>query len=66
MKTNQSLTERAIRLVVGLVMVWFSLYKAMTPAWLLLLAILGLILIVTGLSGYCPIWDLLKINTNKK
>lgn len=66
MITNQGSFERTVRVIIGLILVWVALYKAMNPAWLWFLAIAGLIMIVTGLSGYCPVWQLLKINTSKK
>ncbi len=65
MLNNMGLWDRIIRTILGVGLVWLALYRAMQPAWIWGLAILGLILIVTGLSGYCPIYQLLKISTKK-
>ena len=66
MKINQGAVERTLRVIAGLVFIWIALYSRLSPTWIWGLAIVGLVLIVTGLSGYCPIWQLLKIDTSKK
>lgn len=66
MKVNQNVMERIVREGIGLVLIWAVLYYFSSPLWIWTLSIIGLILIVTGLSGYCPLWGLLKIDTSKK
>ncbi len=63
---NMGTLDRVIRLLVGIGLVWFALYQAMPTVWIWVLVIIGLFLIITGLSGYCPVYHLLKISTNKK
>ena len=63
---NQNMTERIIRMVLGLILVAFVLYmKSLAPIVVWVLAIVGLLLLVTGASGYSFLWQIFKINTNK-
>jgi hypothetical protein len=60
MKKNVGAADRALRVVVGLVIL--SLYFAVEPAyrwWTLL----GLVPLVTGAVGWCPAYTLLGIKT---
>jgi hypothetical protein len=65
---NQGMIERVIRVLLGLALVWMVLYASMGLAdiWKWTLTVVALLLIVTGISGICPLWMVLKINTNKK
>lgn len=62
---NQSDTERFVRIVIGGVLLLAATYVAMNIILVWVLIILGLILILTGLSGYCPCYKALRINTRK-
>jgi hypothetical protein len=65
---NQGTMERAIRVLLGLALVWIVLYASMGMAdlWKWTLTVVALLLIITGLSGVSFLWMLLNINTNKK
>jgi hypothetical protein len=65
MKINVGATERVIRAVVGLILIWAALYFTMPAVWVWILSILGLVLLATGLLGICPIYYLFKIDTSK-
>ena len=60
MKCNVGPTDRIIRIVIGLVIaiagVVFDSY------W----GFVGILVMATGLFGYCLLYPLLKLNTNKK
>jgi len=61
MKSNVGRTDRIIRIVIGLGIaivggVIFDSY------W----GLLGIAILATGIFGYCGLYPLLKINTNKK
>lgn len=61
MSVNEGKTERTIRVVVGLfLLVGLPIMLSGTARWW---ALVGLIPLVTGLTGYCPVWSLLGINT---
>jgi len=57
MKTNMGLSDRAIRLFVGLT--FLGLGTAFDKPW----GLLGLIPMLTAGLGFCPLYPLLGINT---
>jgi uncharacterized membrane protein HdeD (DUF308 family) len=66
MKINEGRTDRIIRIALGIVMLVLGI--AVLPAgWLAwVVNVLGAILLVTGIVGFCPLYALLKLNTLKK
>ena len=57
-KNNTGKVDRLIRIIVGVVLVGNVFTGLQTPiGWI------GLILIVTGVFGVCPLYSLLGINT---
>lgn len=61
MKKNIHSIERVIRVIVGLVIISL-VFIGPQSAW----GWLGLIPVATGLSGWCPPYSILGINTCKK
>ena len=61
MKLNIGSMEKVIRIVGGIVLIALA-YTETLGMW----AYIGVIPLVTGLMGWCPIWSLLKINTRKE
>lgn len=57
---NVGPTERVIRVIMALVFFYLGLTVS---AWFYILTAFG---ILTGISGYCPVYHLLGISTNKK
>ena len=60
MKLNLSTVDRVLRVVFGLAIVVYFFttpYKA--------LGLVGVILAVTGLVGFCPIYRLLRVSTRR-
>ena len=65
MKTNESVLDRVIRVIVGLVLLALYLFGFLA-GWLGIVAVvLGAILLITGIVGFCPLYALLKISTKK-
>jgi hypothetical protein len=62
MKQNIGSVDKWIRIVVGLVLLSMILWA---PGGLKWLGLLGLILLVTALLGFCPLYALLGISTHK-
>jgi uncharacterized membrane protein YuzA (DUF378 family) len=57
-KENVGKTDRIIRIIVGILLVGNVFYALQNPVgWV------GVILIVTGIAGICPLYSLLNINT---
>jgi hypothetical protein len=58
MKTNEGKWDRLFRVIGGLLILSMAFVGPQT-AW----AYLGIVPVLTGLIGYCPLYSLLGINT---
>ena len=65
MKTNESSLDRIIRVIVGIVLLALFFTNMVAGILGIVFVILGAILLLTGLIGFCPLYALLKIRTNK-
>lgn len=69
-KKNLSMIERAARVALGgALTIWclFSIFSGESLIWLLVhiaLIALGIDLIVTGIRGYCPLYNMLGWSTS--
>jgi hypothetical protein len=60
MKHNVGDTDAVVRIVLGM-LIWFSGF--IFHSWL---SMLGLVLVLTAMINFCPLYRLLGINTAKK
>lgn len=60
MRANIGKVDRALRIIVGLVLIGLSL-SGVIGWW----GWLGIIALVTAFVGFCPLYAMLKINTGK-
>jgi hypothetical protein len=65
MKTNESNLDRIIRIIVGLVLGVLFFTGAVTGVLGIIFIVLSVLTLVTGIIGFCPLYALLKIKTNK-
>lgn len=65
MKTNESGLDRIIRVVLGIALIVLGFAGYVTGTLGLIFKIVGPIALLTGLIGFCPLYALLKIKTNK-
>jgi hypothetical protein len=65
MKTNESNMDRIIRGLVGIVLLVLYFTNVAAGTLGIILLIIGAILLLTGIVGFCPLYTLLKINTKK-
>jgi len=61
MKKNMSNLDRGIRIALGIVILSLIFFLSGGIRWI---GLLGLIPLVTGIFGFCPLYALLKIKTN--
>lgn len=61
MKTNENKVERIIRVVVGIVLLSMVVIGPKS-----LLGLIGIVPLVTGLAGNCPLYTIFGISTCKK
>ena len=67
MTKNAGTIDRIIRIVVAALFVYlaFAVVGA-TSVWGIILLILAVVFLFTSLSGFCPLYTLIGVNTNKK
>jgi len=65
MKANESGLDRIIRVVAGIVLLALYFLGTVTGAVGIVFIVLGAILLLTGVVGFCPLYALLKFRTNK-
>jgi hypothetical protein len=65
MKLNESGLDRIIRVVVGIVLLALYFTGSVAGGLGILFVVLGAVLLITGAIGFCPLYALLKIRTNK-
>ena len=65
MKANESGLDRIIRIVVGFVLFVLYFTGVVSGTLGIVSLVVGAILLLTGLVGFCPLYALLKIRTNK-
>ncbi len=66
---NESTVDRIVRAVVGVILLWAGLrpLAGLQAAVLgIIVALIGLILVITAITGFCLIYRLLGISTLKK
>jgi hypothetical protein len=63
---NESSLDRIIRVLAAVVIAVLYFTGVISGTWAIVLGIVGLILLVTGLIGFCPLYKLLGISTLKK
>ena len=69
MKANEGKTDRIIRLVLGVLLIWGGLWplSGLQAAFLgVVVAFIGLILVVTSITGYCALYSLFGISTKQE
>jgi len=65
MEQNESLTDRTIRLFLGIIILFLSYFFAV-GFWEILFYVIAIILIIEAFTGYCVFYKLYGISTNKK
>lgn len=65
MKVNESMVDRVVRGLVGLVLLALYLSNTVTGTLGIVLVIVGAVALLTGLVGFCPLYSVFKFRTNK-
>ncbi len=65
MKANESAVDRLIRVLLGIVLLALNFADVVTGSWGIVLLVLGGIVLITGIVGFCPLYAILKFRTNK-
>jgi hydrogenase/urease accessory protein HupE len=62
-KCNVGGVDRGARIVLGVLLLGIVLFIAMSPIWQTVLAVLGVVALVTGAIRYCPLNALLGVDS---
>ncbi len=62
---NEAGWDRVLRVILGVVLLWLGFGGVVAGTLALVFEILGFILLITGLVGWCPLYSLLRIRTKK-
>jgi hypothetical protein len=63
MKLNESNTDRVIRAVVGIVLLYLGFWGGLGGGLAIAADVIGAVLLITGAVGFCPLYALLKLST---
>ncbi|MBA3072351.1 MAG: DUF2892 domain-containing protein [Anaerolineae bacterium] len=66
MKMNESGLDRIIRVVVGAALLALYFTQVIAGGLGIAAVVVGAVLLITGVVGFCPLYGLLKIQTRKK
>lgn len=65
MSQNESTSDRVIRFVLGAVLVYAWYAALVTGVVAIVVAAVGIILLITGIVGWCPIYSLFGSGTSQ-
>jgi hypothetical protein len=60
---NVGMADRVIRLIAGLVFIGAFALNMVADPWVYLVGLVGVIALITGAVGTCPLYSVLGINT---
>ena len=63
---NVGMIDRVIRVILGIILLYLFVVNMVAAPWSYLVALIGLILLVTGVIGTCPLYSMLGMNTLSK
>lgn len=66
MKQNESMVDRMIRVVLGVVLLFLGFGGALSGFTAVVADVLGFISLLTGAVGFCPLYTLFKFSTLKQ
>lgn len=62
---NEAVWDRVVRLVLGLILLYVGWGGVVAGAGGIVLGIFGVVFLLTGLTGFCPLYTLFKFSTKK-
>jgi len=63
---NVGMIDRVVRIIIGIILIAAFALGWVAAPWSYLVALIGLIVLVTGIVGTCALYSLLGMNTLKK
>jgi hypothetical protein len=65
MKANESVSDRAIRVTLGIILGLLVAFKVVVGGLAIAIGIVAALAIITGLVGFCALYALLGLSTRK-
>ncbi len=69
MKRNEGRIDRLIRVALGAVLLYLAFFSGSAAfasgIWHWLAIVVGIVMLVTAVTGFCPLYRVFGINTNK-
>ncbi len=65
MKRNEGTADRVIRVLLGIILLYLATAK-LSGTLAVILGVIAVILLVTGVTGFCALYKVLGVNTAKK
>ena len=65
MKCNVGTVDRAVRIILGIVLLWLGIFVLGAAGWGWLLIVIGALALGTGLAGRCLLYIPMGVNTCK-
>jgi hypothetical protein len=65
MAANVGGADKAIRIIVGIVLLAAAFFQVATGTWAIAAYVVGGIALVTGVFRFCPAWAIFGVNTCK-
>ena len=66
MERNVGTVDRVIRIILGLILLIGPMQMGYSCAVAYIVMLIGVILLITGIIGYCGLYNVIGINTLKK
>ena len=60
---NVGMIDRVVRIILGIALIVVFALNMIAAPWSYLVALIGLIALVTGAIGTCPLYSLIGVNT---
>lgn len=62
---NEAGWDRIVRVVLGIALLYLGWAGVVTGEWGVFLKVIGFVPLLTGLIGFCPLYSIFKVHTNK-
>jgi hypothetical protein len=62
---NETMVDRIVRVVVGALLIYAWYAMLVTGVMAIVALIIGIVLVITGLVGWCPLYSLFGIGTRQ-
>ncbi|NOR60526.1 MAG: DUF2892 domain-containing protein [Methanosarcinales archaeon] len=67
MKKNEGTADRVIRVILGFILIYIgAIQMGLSGVLAYIVVLVGLILLITGTTGFCGLYTVIGINTLKK